>query len=249
VLFLDFAKAFDTVPHQRLLAKLQYYGITGRTHHWISQWLTNRMQRVVISGTESDYINVISGVPQGTMLGPLMFLLYINDISKNIISSIRLFADDCVVYQLISNYDDTTVLQNDLDVISNWAHVWQMKFNVNKCVLLRVTRNHSPFASKYSLNGQIIQLSYMYKYLRVLLTSTLSWNTHITNITNQATRMLNFLKRNLGKCTNQVKSQAYMLLVCPILEYATQVWDPYQKSSTRKIEMIQRRTARWVFKL
>ena len=140
------------------------------------------MQRLVISGTESDYVNVISGVPQGTVLGPLMFLLYINDISKNILSSIRLFADDCVVYRSISNYDDTTILQNDLDVISNWAHVWH-------------------------------QLSNTYKYLGVLLNDTLSWNTHITNITNRATRMLNFLKRNLGKCTNQVKSQAYMLLV------------------------------------
>jgi len=172
------------------------------------------------------------------VLGPLMFLLYINDISKNILSSIQLFADDCVVYRLISNYDDIAVLQNDLDVISNWAHVWQIKFNVNKCVLLRVTRNHSPFASKYSLSSQMIQLSNTCKYLGVLLRTTLSWNTHITNITNLATRMLNFLKRNLGKCTNQVKSQAYMLLVHPILEYATQVWDPYQKSLTRKIEMI-----------
>jgi len=138
--------------------QLQYYGITGRTHHWISWWLTNQTQRVVISGTESDYVNFISGDPQGTVLGLLMFLLYINYINKNFLLSVRLFADDCVVYRSISNYDNTTVLL----VISNWAHVWQ---NINKCVLLRVTRNHSLFASKYSLNVQMIQLSNTYKYL------------------------------------------------------------------------------------
>ena len=122
-----------------------------------------------------------------------------------------------------------------------------MKFNVSKCMLLRVTRNHSPFTSTYILNNETIQLSDTYKYLRVLLNSTLSWNAHITNITNRATRMLNFIKRNLGKCTNKVKSKAYTSLVRPILEYATQVWDPHQKSLIYKIEMIQRRAARRVF--
>ena len=106
-------------------------------------------------------------------------------------------------------------------------HVWQMKFNVSKCVLLRATRNHSLFTSTYILNNETIQLSDTYKYLGVLLNSTLSWNAHITIITNRATRMLNFIKRNLGKCTNKVKSKAYTSLVRPILEYTTQVWDPY----------------------
>ena len=103
VLFLDFAKAIDTVPHQHLLLKLQSYGISGRTHHWISQWLAKWAQRVVINGIEFDYIRVISGVPQGTVLGLLMFLLYINDISENISSTICLFAGDCIVYRSIIN--------------------------------------------------------------------------------------------------------------------------------------------------
>ena len=195
VLFLDFAKAFDTVPHQRLLLKLQSYGISGRTHHWISQWLTKRAQRVIINGIESDYVRVISGVPQGTVLGPLMFLLYINDISENISSTIRLFADDCIVYRPIINSDDTNMLQKDLDEISNWACKWQLKFNVSKCVLLRVTRNHSQFTNSYILNNQTIQLSDACRYLGVTLNSTLTWNTHITNATNRATKMLNFIRK------------------------------------------------------
>ena len=127
----------------------------------------------MINGTESDYVCDILGVPQGTVLGPLMFLLYMNDVSENISSSIRLFADDCIIYCSISNNDDTTLLQKDLDEISNWAHVWQMKFNVSKCVLLRVTRDHSLFTSTHILNNETIQLSDTYKYLGVLLNSTL----------------------------------------------------------------------------
>ena len=100
MIFLDFSKAFDTVPHQRLLTKLQYYGINNKIYHWISNWLTKRSQRVLVNGSSSNYVPVISGVPQDTVLGPLMFLLYINDINKNIISSkLGLFADDCVIYR------------------------------------------------------------------------------------------------------------------------------------------------------
>ena len=140
MIFLDFSKAFDTVPHQRLLTKLQYYGINNKIYHWISNWLTKRSQRVLVNGSSSSYVPVISGVPQGTVLGPLMFLLYINDINKNIISSkLGLFADDCVIYKTIYNKDDSITLQKDLSTLSDWARIWQMNFNIDKCILLRFT--------------------------------------------------------------------------------------------------------------
>ena len=198
-----------------------------------------------MNGNESDFVSVISGVPQGTVLGPLMFLLYINDINSNILSSIRLFADDCVVYRTISNEDDVVLLQKDIDEISRWAQRWQMKFNINKCVLLRFTRRHLPLINNYTLNNQTIKSSNTYKYLGILLDNSLSWAPHINNITNKATRMLNFIKRNLSKCNSKVKSDAYTTLVRPILEYATQVWDPHQQT-IYKLEMVQRRAARWV---
>ena len=94
--FLDFAKALDTVPHQKLLKKLEYYKIDEKMQSWSTEWLTKRMQRVLVKGCESDYVPVISGVPQDTVLEPLVFLLYINDVNSNILSSIQLFADDCV---------------------------------------------------------------------------------------------------------------------------------------------------------
>ena len=190
---------------------------------------------------------VISGVPQGTVLGPLMFLLYMNDINKNVTSSkLGLFADDCVIYKTIFTNDDSAALQKDLATLSDWARIWQMSFNVDKCVLLRFTRSHSLIINDYFLNNQAIQCSNVYKYLGIQLANTLSWDTHITTIVNKATRMLNFIKRNLSKCCCSIKSIAYTTLVRPILEYATEVWDPHYKCLIYKIQMVQRRAARWV---
>ena len=136
LIFIDFRKAFDTVPHQRLLTKLHHYGIQGNVHNWISSWLTKRTQRVVIKGHSSTYVHVDSGVPQGTVLGPLMFLLYINDITTNISSHIRLFADDCVLYRVVQSHQDHQHLQHDLNLIIQWTKQWQMRLNIDKCAVL-----------------------------------------------------------------------------------------------------------------
>ena len=111
LIMLDFSKAFDTVAHNKLLLKLEYFGIQLHTHSWIRTWLINRTQKVVVEGETSNNLKVLSGVPQGTVLGPLMFLLYVNDISTGIGSSIRLFADDCVLYRVIKSTEDHDQLQ------------------------------------------------------------------------------------------------------------------------------------------
>jgi len=121
LIFIDFRKAFDTVPHERLMKKLHHYGIQGDLYNWIFSWLTKRTQRVVIKGHSSSYVKVGSGVPQGTVLGPLMFLLYINDITTNITSYIRLFADDCILYRVIHSEQDHQLLQQDLNRIIQWT--------------------------------------------------------------------------------------------------------------------------------
>ncbi len=132
ILILDFSKAFDTVPHHRLLHKLQFYGIQGDVHQWISRWLTDRKQRVVVDRDCSSKVKVKSGVPQGTVLGPLMFLLYINDIGDNVALSLRLFADDSLLYRGIGSITDALKLQEDLDILTDWAQRWQMSFNRSK---------------------------------------------------------------------------------------------------------------------
>lgn len=153
VLILDFAKAFDTVPHKRLLYKMEFYGIREDTLRWISNWLTLRHQTVVVDGEHSRRVSVTSGVPQGTVLGPLLFLFYINDIGEDISSSIRLFADDSLLYRQVNNEKDANQLQIDLDKVVQWSDTWQMQFNPTKCSVLQVTRNQRPVKHIYKMMG------------------------------------------------------------------------------------------------
>ena len=120
---------------------MEYYGIRGSTHKWINSWLSGRTQQVVLDGQASDPVPVLSGVPQGSVLGPVLFLLFINDLPDNIRSSVRLFADDCVLYRNIHSLQDCLTLQEDLTSLEQWEADWQMKFNVAKCHSMRVTRH------------------------------------------------------------------------------------------------------------
>ena len=246
LIFIDFCKAFDTVPHQRLLKKLYHYGIQGNIYNWISSWLTKRQQRVVIKDHNSSYIHVNSGVPQGTVLGPLMFLLYINDITTNISSNIRLFADDCVLYRVIHSEQDHHILQQDLNLIIQWTVLWQMCLNTDKCAILTCSRSTSPPEFQYYINGNTLNRTNQHTYLGVLFHSFMSFSPHINNIASDAVKSLNFVRRNLSKCDESIKSAAYLGLIRPKLEYASAVWDPHLSKDINTIERVQRIAARWV---
>ena len=224
---IGFFKAFNTVPHQRLLTKLRYHGINGSTYNWIQTWLTQRTQCVVLNSETFSPASVMSGIPQGTVLGPLMFLLYINDITKDINSPLRLFTDDCLLYRVINSVKDINRIQEDLNKLSEWANTWQLKFNVSKCTVIRCTRSLSPFTHDYTLHSHILDISDQNMYLRVLIHKSLSWSPHISNVVNKASTTLNFLKCNPNKCSSQVKESAYLTMVRPQLEYASAVCDPY----------------------
>ena len=135
-----------------------------------------------------------SGVPQGTVLGPLMFLLYINDISNNIHSPLHLFADDCHFYRVINSEQDALRLQQDFNTLSSWAKTWQLKFNISKCSILRNTRSTAPLTFNYQFNDIILSIADQHLYLGTLLDKKLSWSPHIFRTTSKATRTLNFLK-------------------------------------------------------
>ena len=246
LLFIDFSKAFDTVPHKRLLNKLKFYGIRGPLLQWISSWLTKRYQRVIVDGESSSATTVKSGVPQGTVLGPLMFLVYINDINENITSSVRLFADDCVIYKTVTTPQDSKQLQEDLHKICEWTHKWQMKINVEKCAVLRCTRFLNPIQYTYTISGHNVDIKKCHTYLGVAIDNTMSWSSHIQTVSNRATKVLNFIKRNLNNCPSDTKRTAYLTLVRPIMEYAAPVWDPYYNTDIYKLEKVQRRAARWI---
>ena len=144
VTFLNFSKAFDLVPHQRLLLKLNHVGIRGRYLKWVTAFLTGREQRVIIQGQSSSWAKVTSGVPQGTALGPLLFLIYINDLASAIQhSSIRLFADDCVLFKAIRSASDCQGLQEDLNNVQNWCAKWQLRLNPSKCKPMNVTNKRN----------------------------------------------------------------------------------------------------------
>lgn len=247
LIIMDFAKAFDKVPHRRLLYKLEYYGIRNSMLRWIAAWLSGRTQKVVLDGVCSDPAPVLSGVPQGSVLGPVLFLIFINDLPDNINSTVRLFADDCVLYRNIRRSEDQQTLQDDLDKLAHWEDAWLMKFNVAKCHSMRVTKHlpQNQYIYDYVLHNQVLENVKSAKYLGVTISDDLDWGQHINNITSKATKTLGFLRRNLSLAPKETKAAAYRALIRPQLEYAAPVWDPYHQTDIRKIEKVQRTAARW----
>ena len=132
IAIFDVSKAFDSVPHCRLFSKLSQYSTCGTVQNWLHSFLSHRYQRVVVNGAQLSWLPVLSGVPQGTVFGPLLFLIYINDIVIGIDSEIRLFANDCVVYRQIRNSRDSVSLQSDINKLHEWSNKWQMSFSVSK---------------------------------------------------------------------------------------------------------------------
>ena len=244
-IILDFSKAFDTVPHQRLLSKLEHDGIRGEIKRWISTWLINRNQTVVINGEKSKEAQVRSGVPQRTVLGPLLFLLYIKDIGEGLSSRMRLFADDSLLFGIVKSTNDALQLQTNLDKLNEWADRWQMVFNPSKCYVLSIHRKKSPVIHDYMIKGQALEHVQRHQYLGVTISNDLNWKYHVENIVGKASTTLGFIKRNLKHCPQEVKVQAYKSLVRPILEYSSSVWDPYVNNQIQAIGKVQRRAVRF----
>ena len=245
IILLDFSKAFDKVNHSKLLWKLHQYGIRGHVLNWVRAFLGSRSQRVVIEGEESESIPVTSGVPQGSVLGPILFLIYINDLPDEVCSQVRLFADDTALYLTMESEDCGSTLQSDLDILSMWETRWDMEFNPSKCQVVHVTGSKRPVKRDYILHGQVLESVTCAKYLGVDISCSLTWNSHIDRITGSANRTLGFVRRNIKTRMSKVRETAYNTLVRPQLEYASAVWDPHNKNRISQIEQVQRRAARW----
>lgn len=246
-IFLDFSKAFDRVPHRRLIHKLSSLKLDPFVINWIAEFLTNRSQYTVVNNSASTCRQVSSGVPQGSVLGPLLFLIFINDLPTSITSNIRLFADDCVVYRSVSDINDHLLLQTDLSIIADWCRVWQMTLNLEKCQLLTFSRSTPSFNHVYKLNDVPLNRCYTYKYLGVHLTSDLSWKSHIQNIVKNASKSLGYLRRTLKFAPSRTKLIAYQTLVRPKLEYASPIWSPWQHYLTNDLESVQSRALRFIY--
>jgi hypothetical protein len=182
------------------------------------------------------------------VLGPTLFLFFINDIASNISSSICLFADDCVVYRAIHSKEDHKILQDDLNKLVEWSNIWQMEFNVDKCAIMNITTKRNKSEFEYTMKGKQLEIVKHHPYLGVELSDNMKYNMHIDNMTSKASRVLGFLKRNLKHCPKTVKERAYQSLVRPKVEYSSIIWNPQQKTQIKQIEQIQRNAARFVMK-
>ena len=218
---LDFSKAFDKVPHQRLLMKLKHYGIHGNFLSWMESFLTKRVQTVICEGATSTSSPVTSGVPQGSVLGPLLFLTYINDLPNGLTSTVKLFADDTLLYGVVVEDSDCDNLQDDLNKLEIWQHEWQMQFNPSKCNIICISNKQRAPQRSYFFCGSKFEQVDSASYLGVTVNSKLKWSEHISSISSKASRSLGLIKRNLWNCPRKVRETAYTSIVRPKLEYAS----------------------------
>ena len=158
LILLDFSKAFDKVNHLKILYKLQIHGVQGKTLRWIESFLVGRSQTVILNGNSSDELQVSSGVPQGSVLGPILFLLYINDLPDSLQSQVRLFADGTTVYWTVQGQADSKKLQKNLNVLQELENEWDMEFNSSKCQVVHITRSKRPIQTSYSMKARFLTL-------------------------------------------------------------------------------------------
>ena len=215
VIVMDFSKAFDKVSHFLLTYKLHLYGIQGNTNRWIKNWLSNRKQTVVLEGKIFYTANVLSGVPQGSVLRPCLFLYYINDIPEHVQSKVRFFADDTIMYLTVKSSNDALCLQKDLNTLAEWEVKLQMAFHPEKCQVISISRRRKVLHHNYILHGHSLSHVDSAKYLGVTINKDLSWNKHIHYVALKANNTLSFLKRNLQINNASLKTTAYQTLVQP----------------------------------
>ncbi len=252
VLYLDFSKAFDSVDHGILLHKLQMHGINGTLLQWFENYLNERWQRVVIEDVASAWSPVTSGVPQGSILGPLLFVMFINDLPDNVspgtVSS--LYADDSKLYRKIRSKEEFQCLQEDLSQLEKWSNESRMRFNTDKCKVVTISRKQNPIKFAYRIYGKELSPCQKEKDLDILVSNNLKLDPHIIKMVAKANKMLGILKRTCFDINNtQVRKTLYLTLVKSQLMYGSEVWCPLIGSNlSKRIERVQRRATLWVLK-
>ena len=247
--YTDFQKAFDTVDHKLLINKLKSINLTDKYLIWIKSYLTDRAVYVKFNGVCSIKFSPPSGVPQGSVLGPLLFIIFINDIVSNLSSKCLLYADDLKIFRTIESQIDCHLLQYDLNILAEWCKRNKLKLNISKCNLISYTRKRNSILFNYTLNNLIIKRVETIKDLGILIDSRLSFNPHIDSITTKANKLLGFVLRRCQDFTAyKPLIVLYTSLVRSQVEYCTQVWNPFYACNSARIESIQRRFSRCIFK-
>ncbi|PJE78524.1 hypothetical protein CI610_02532 [invertebrate metagenome] len=247
LIFCDFSKAFDRVWHKGLLHKLDNYGISGPLLRWVASYLSKRKQAVFINDSLSSLKPINAGVPQGSVLGPLFFLLYINDISCNLSSLSRLFADDTSLSY--ASYDLNlieTEAKRDLLKLEIWSNEWLMSFNPNKTEALVISTRQLPFVPSFTFDNTPIKITNHHKHLGVILSDDCKWNVHVESIVNKVTKYIATLRKLKLILNRNTLEKMYLTYIRPLLEYACEVWDNCGTTNSLLLEKINLEAARIV---
>lgn len=248
-IYLDFCKAFDSVNHSILIYKLHKFGINGSLLRWIESYLSNRELQVRIKGHVSDPFTAKSGVPQGSNLGPLLFILFINDAADSLKNAqILIFADDIKLFSVINSIHDQVLLQKDLDLIINWSKLNKLKLNVEKCKLLSFGRSRvNSYSFQYKILDQDLNSVSFMKDLGIIFESSFKFDMHIDTVTTKAFKLLGFIKRSTKEFKN-INSiiNLYNALIKPILLYGSLIWSPHYDVGINKLEAVRHKFIRYI---
>ena len=241
VVYLDFAKAFDKVDHRILLHKLNNIGIQGKLLKWIESFLTDRKQKVIVEGSTSELATVISGVPQGTVLGPILFLVYVNDLTAAMeYADIKLFADDSKLTLTIKNYEDHLKLEKDIHSAIIWSLLNNMELNMKKFQLIQ-HGDHEDLKLPYIIDDKnTLYKANNIKDLGVIISENLSWDTHITNTVNLGKKYTSWILRCFKSRQAGIILQLFRSYVIPLIEYGSLIWLPCKIGDINRIETLQR---------
>lgn len=243
VIFIDFSKAFDSVVLNKLIFKLESYGIKGDLLSWIKVFLFNREQCVLVENVFSSPCEVISGVPQGSVLGPILFILFINDIvnvcNKNVV--VTLYADDVKLYSTVSSGDTVFNLQSTLTNLHNWASAWQLKINISKCHVLRIGGKCNMSSCCFSISDHILPSSSSVSDLGVIVDNKLSYSEHINSIVTKCNQRIGMFFRGFVSRDYKLLSKFFTTYIRPILEFNSCVWNPSAKYLIDLLENVQRK--------
>ena len=246
-IYMDFSKAFDKVPHRRLLHKLKAYGVNGPALNWIKAFLSNREQIVTVNGEKSYQASVLSGVPQGSVLGPLLFLVYINDLPEHVSSLIYLFADDTKIANKVASAKDAEQIQDDLNSLSNWSSTWFLEFNAKKCHVLTLGHiDNITHTERYKINDKELEHVFEEKDLGVIMDFQLTFEEHIGQKVKTANTMMGLIRRSFSFLDPHLFRKLYVSFVRPHLEYAQAVWAPHLSKHVNMIENVQKRATSMV---